>query len=373
MRGTFVSWGSNSHYQLALSTQEDQLAPCKSAVLHTELGPIESIGGGGAHSYVLSGGAVYMCGWNKDGQTGSSKPANDVILPTRVLSLPAVRRVACGWGHTVVCTLEGAVFAWGSNAFGQLGTEKVGASSCVPVLLDDSVFEGESVVSVSCGMRHSGCVSVGGRGYTWGSGNKGQLGRGGSNKVPGLFGSDELKGIQIVELCMGNGHTVAMTEDRSVFVCGDNSYGQCGMECASDKPYIFAPVKVVGLDGVIKIDCGWQHSLLLTEKGEVFSWGRCDYGQLGRQVVPGGCTHGDKGSSEIKRVEIGVKIVDIKCGAQHSMSLTEAGDIFSWGWNEHGMCGNGKEENVKLPVQLEMKEKVLKIGCGDGTSFAVLK
>ena len=372
MRGTFLSWGSNSHYQLALSTQADQSLPRMSAALHTELVPIADIGGGGAHSYVLAEGAVYMCGWNKDGQTGSSKPASDVTLPTRVLDLPAVRRVACGWTHTVVCTLDGAVFAWGSNTFGQLGTE-VGASSCVPLLLENSLFEGEGVISVSCGMRHSGCVSVEGRGYTWGMGNRGQLGRDGNNKVPGIFGSDELKGIRIVKLCMGNGHSVALSEDRNVFVCGDNSYGQCGMECGPDKPYILKPVKLICLEAVVKLDCGWQHSLLMTEKGEVFSWGRCDYGQLGRQVVPGGCLHGAKGSIEVKRVEIGVRIVDIKCGAQHSMALTETGGVFSWGWNEHGMCGNGKEENVKLPVLLEIKEKVLKIGCGDGTSFAVLK
>ena len=370
MRGAFLSWGSNSHYQLALGTQEDLSVPCKA--LDRELGPISDIGGGGAHSYLLSEGAVYLCGWNKDGQTGS-KPGSDVTVPTRVLGLPAVGRVACGWGHTVVCTSDGAVFAWGSNAFGQLGIEKVGAGSCVPVLIENSAFEGEGVIGVSCGMRHSGCVSVGGRVYTWGSGSKGQLGRDGNNKTPGAWWSEELKGVRIVELCMGNGHSAALSEDRSVFVCGDNSYGQCGLVCAPDKPYILKPVKLTGLEAVVRLDCGWQHSLLLTEKGAVFSWGRCDYGQLGREVVPGGCTHGERGTSEIKGVEIGVRIVDIKCGSHHNVALSGTGSVFSWGWNEHGMCGNGKEENVKLPVLLEVKDKVIKIGCGDGTSFAVIK
>lgn len=370
---TILSWGSNSHYQLALHTQEDQSTPHAISPPDGKYnGSIACIGGGGAHMFILlTSGDLYLCGWNKDGQIGCSKVVNDVIIPTRVLGVPQVKRVACGWSHTLVCTMDGAVFVWGSNSFGQLGTEKIVSHTNLPVLLEASVFDGGGISNVACGMRHSGCVGVTGVAYSWGSGNKGQLGREGNHRTPGLLGSDALKGVRVVDLCMGNAHSILLSEDRQVFVCGDNSYGQCGMECVVGKPYILKPVKLVMFEKVFKIDCGWQHSLSLTGKGEVYSWGRCDYGQLGRDVLSEQTIKGGKGTADIERVELPSKIVDIKCGAQHCIVLSDNSEVYSWGWNEHGMCGNGKEENLYKPCLVGIQGKVVGIGCGDGTSFVV--
>ena len=369
-----LSWGSNSHGQLALHTQEDQSTPQATVPLDgKDNGSIVCIGGGGAHMFIhFTNGNLYLCGWNKDGQIGCGKVVDDVMVPTRVLGVPQVKRVACGWSHTLVCTMDGAVFTWGSNYFGQLGTDKIIGHVYIPVLLEASVFDGGVVSNVACGMRHSGCVGITGVAYSWGSGNKGQLGREGNHRTPGVFGSDVLKRVRVVELCMGNAHSILLSEDRQLFVCGDNSYGQCGMECVVDKPYILKPVKLVMFEEVFKIDCGWQHSLLLTGKGEVYSWGRRDYGQLGREVLFENTTKGGKGTADIKRVELPRRIVDIKCGAQHCIVLSDNGEVYSWGWNEHGMCGNGKEENLYKPFLVEIKGKGVGIGCGDGTSFVVI-
>lgn len=49
----------------------------------------------------------------------------------------------------------------------------------------------------------------------------------------------------------------------------------------SRKPYL---IKSIPLNiKVVKIVCGALHNLVLTEKGEVFSWGNNDSGQLGRE------------------------------------------------------------------------------------------
>lgn len=47
--------------------------------------------------------------------------------------------------------------------------------------------------------------------------------------------------------------------------------------------------------------------------------------------------------------------------------------LMTWGWNEHGLCGNGSEDNVPIPHQVEALSKhVIKlIGCGAGHSFAL--
>jgi hypothetical protein len=49
------------------------------------------------------------------------------------------------------------------------------------------------------------------------------------------------------------------------------------------------------------------------------------------------------------------------------------GVCYSWGWNEHGMCGDGTEANVWVPkpVQVLQSASGLLVGCGAGHSLAL--
>lgn len=53
----------------------------------------------------------------------------------------------------------------------------------------------------------------------------------------------------------------------------------------------------------------------------------------------------------------------------------EDGSIVSWGWNEHGNCGNGSVEDVKYPnfVKISKSMRGTLIGTGYGHSFALVK
>lgn len=57
---------------------------------------------------------------------------------------------------------------------------------------------------------------------------------------------------------------------------------------------------------------------------------------------------------------------------QSSLSFT-GGACYSWGWNEHGMCGDGTEANVwaPKPVQALWSSSGLLVGCGAGHSLAL--
>lgn len=43
-----------------------------------------------------------------------------------------------------------------------------------------------------------------------------------------------------------------------------------------------------------------------------------------------------------------LNIIDIACGAQHSLVLTSNGDVYAWGWNKYGQTGMGLVVNVNL-------------------------
>ena len=51
--------------------------------------------------------------------------------------------------------------------------------------------------------------------------------------------------------------------------------------------------------------------------------------------------------------------------------ISEQGRVYSWGWNEHGICGTGDEKNVTIPQTISALTgyKISLIGCGNGHSF----
>ncbi|XP_064578248.1 RCC1 domain-containing protein 1 isoform X2 [Zonotrichia leucophrys gambelii] len=75
---------------------------------------------------------------------------------------------------------------------------------------------------------------------------------------------------------------------------------------------------------------GTEHALALGAAGEVFSWGGGRHGQLG---------HGQlEAELQPRLVEAlaGVPMRAVAAGGWHSASVSEAGDLYMWGWNESG-------------------------------------
>jgi alpha-tubulin suppressor-like RCC1 family protein len=166
-------------------------------------------------------------------------------------------------------------------------------------------------------------------------------------------------------------------------VFGENKYGQHGAGDASSRP---AGSEVVALRdaGVTKVAAGWSHSAALTREGRVLLWGRGNFGQLG---------HGTRADSASPRAvslpaDAGVA-VDVACGSEHTLVLTERGVLFAWGWNEHGrllpaprryclvttlpgQLGIGGSVDALVPTRVPLPAPVSSVSCGAGHSFAVL-
>lgn len=64
----------------------------------------------------------------------------------------------------------------------------------------------------------------------------------------------------------------------------------------------------------------------------------------------------------------------VKCTLTYSSLLSDTGRIVSWGWNEHGNCGTGTEEDVRVPtpIGMDIKQKAVITGTGAGHSFALI-
>lgn len=97
------------------------------------------------------------------------------LFPPKQLNLPSsspVVQVSCGLHHTVILTLAGEVYCFGSNQFGQLGT-----GDLQPVIGPVRVNVPGNVCQVAAGSNHTVLLTFKGLVYTFGNYEKGQLGR----------------------------------------------------------------------------------------------------------------------------------------------------------------------------------------------------
>ncbi|XP_041586561.1 LOW QUALITY PROTEIN: secretion-regulating guanine nucleotide exchange factor [Vulpes lagopus] len=382
-----LAWGANSYGQLGLGHKEDVLLPqqlddfCKPEC-------IRRITGGGGHSAVVTdGGSLFVCGLNKDGQLGLGH-TEDVLYFTSCRSLLGcpIQQVACGWDFTIILTESGQVLSCGSNSFGQLGVPQGPRRCVVPQAIE---LLRERVVCVAAGLRHALAATASGTVFQWGTGlaSSGRRLCPGQTLPPFLTAKEPsrvtgLENSKTTYVLAGSDHSASLTDAGELYVWGSNKHGQL----VSLAAFLPKPQKIEAHcfqnEKVTSVWSGWTHLVAQTETGKVFTWGRADYGQLGRQLeshedwkarnedssFP--CSGPQKSMPSSLRCLTGA--AEVSCGSEHNLAVI-GGTCYSWGWNEHGMCGDGSEANVWAPKPVEAlrSSRGLLVGCGAGHSLAL--
>ncbi|XP_041652674.1 secretion-regulating guanine nucleotide exchange factor [Cheilinus undulatus] len=377
------SWGANSYGQLGLGHVEDQSVPRLADTTPLQNKAARAVRGGGGHSVVITESAeVFVCGQNHKGQLGLGHDA-DIATFTLCHSLKQrVTKVACGWDFTLLLTDCAQVLACGSNAFGQLGVGQIVTHASEPLVVESLK---EPVVSVAAGLRHSLAASDSGFVYQWGRGLCSHAKRALcphpvpshlNSTVPVLVPGLDQKTHMVAA---GSVHCVCLTENGDLFLWGSNKHGQLtSTELFLSSPCLIKRSLFSG-EKILHIWSGWTHIVAQTETGRVFTWGRGDYGQLGQRPVSSQKQEhesaGPSAESGNQKVCLPAEVkalhgaTQIACGSEHNLAIV-GGVLLSWGWNEHGMCGDGSQTDVLQP-QLVSGLKPLLIGCGAGHSMAV--
>lgn len=134
-------------------------------------------------------------------------------------------------------------------------------------------LRGKSIVDIACGGSHSACITSSGELYTWGKGRYGRLGHGDSEDqvLPKLV--EALRGQRVVDVACGSGdaQTLCLTDNDCVWSWGDGDYGKLGRG-GSDGCKIPMKVEALIRAGVCKVECGSQFSVALTKSGAVYTW-----------------------------------------------------------------------------------------------------
>jgi alpha-tubulin suppressor-like RCC1 family protein len=183
-------------------------------------------------------GSLWCFGGNEYGQLGLGNTMSQ-NKPTKIPSLTQVVRVSTGAGHTCVFTADGIVSCWGDNREGQLGTDDRDPRSS-PVKIDPTGLG--AVTQVYAGGAHTCAQRVDGSLWCWGSNRFGQLGTGDTDaRLTPVQVAPDVLGTNVAAAYSGGAHTCAVKTDGSVYCWGSNQYGQLGVSVG---PLATSPVRV---------------------------------------------------------------------------------------------------------------------------------
>ena len=201
--------------------------------------------------------------------------------------------------------------------------------------------------------------------FTCGAGEAGQLclGLKQTSGQPNLTECTSLKGRMAPrEVSMGLKHTVCITVNDGLAVCGSNSHGQLGIAGLQGtlRPQLLASLRRVK---VRYAACGANHSLVSDEYGNAYAWGsnccfQCAAGSAGQRA--------ESVSEPLKLPNFGVDSADkVRCdrvfaGPASSAATDVMGCAWVWGLNESGQLGlgfigNGLETTHGIHHETDMK------------------
>ncbi|XP_057573682.1 X-linked retinitis pigmentosa GTPase regulator isoform X3 [Hippopotamus amphibius kiboko] len=265
--------------------------------------------------------------------------------------------LSCGDEHTAVITGNNKLFMFGSNNWGQLG---LGSRSTVNKPTCVKALKPEKVKFAACGRNHTLVSTEGGKVYATGGNNEGQLGLGDTDErntfhLISFFTSQH----KIKQLSAGSNTSAALTEDGELFMWGDNSEGQIGLQNITN---ICVPHRVTIGKPISWISCGYYHSAFVTTEGELYTFGESEYGKLGLpqkllsnhkvpQLVPG----------------IPEKVIQVVCGGGHTVALTENA-VYTFGLGQFGQLGLGTsifEASEPKVIENIKDQKISYVCCGE--------
>ena len=178
----------------------------------------------------------------------------------------------------------------------------------------------------------------------WGDNQFGQLGKGHTSQNLKVFEfktkSTELDVTQLVDIVTASDYSFMLMADGSVWGVGNNSYLPLTVKGSSHSTHVRTNLP----EAPAAMATGFGHAMMLTENGEIYTWGRNSEYQLGNGKR--------KNLQEPYKVEL-ENIVQIACGGKFSIALDADGQLWGWGDNEHYQLSPEKKATIPAPIRID--------------------
>ncbi|XP_019882586.2 uncharacterized protein LOC105249500 isoform X2 [Camponotus floridanus] len=217
-------------------------------------------------------GEVYSCNFIEN-KRDVSIPEESTFTQVASLREKYILDIACGYRHSLALTSDGKVYAWGENNWqnkGQINDEKI-----------------VTFISTPCQVKH------------------------------------ELENKNVVYIACGPSFNIVITDKNEIYGWGNND--SCQISTVQSDKYYRCPRKIITISNkIVKLACGSDHTLALTNEGEIYAWGDNFYGQIGVKKLR------HSGPIMVNVPEMG-KVLDIAAFRNLSVAVGHNRIVYIWG------------------------------------------
>jgi len=220
------------------------------------------------------------------------------------------------------------------------------------------VESGTNIIDIQCGQGHT--MALMDDGTVWGVGSHGKIGDDDTTANTTSWVQSDI--TDVTYIACGQWNTMAIKSDGTVWGVGDGGAYELGNGMNSHQ----SSWVLSNITGLSSISCGERASMALKSDGTVWGVGYNLQGQLGvgnNQLVTNWTQSGTL-----------TGVTSISIGNSHSMALMTDGTVKGVGYNGSGQLGNGNttSQNSWVTSNSGGLTGVSSISCGEGHTMALM-
>jgi alpha-tubulin suppressor-like RCC1 family protein len=333
------AWGNNAYGRLGDNSTTERSSPVSVVGGFTDW--ISASAGNNFSLGVRANGTLWAWGYNGRGILGDNTVTSRSSPVSVVGGFTDWIEASAGGIHGVAVRANGTLWSWGRNTHGVIGdntSQTLSRSSPVSVVGGFTDW-----ISASAGSNHIIGVRANGSLWSWGSNGYGQLG---TNNTTDRSSPVSVVGgfTDWISANAGSFQSLSIRANGTLWAWGRNNVGQLGDNSLANRS---SPVSVVGgFTDWIQASTGWQHSVGIRANGTLWAWGDNTSGQLGDNTV----TNKSSPISVIGGFTDWIQANAANGFAFHSLGIRANGTLWAWGNNGNGRLGDNTTDNRSSPV-----------------------
>ena len=345
-----------------------------------------TISAGEKHSLVANAAQGVLYTWGSGIHLGV-EDEGIMSVPMPIRSAPmTIRSVSAGYSHSMALDADGMAWSWGYHRRGAMGHSLTRQDGLVPAPRRlETLGSREPIGQVACGEAHTLFLSLDGRVWSCGDGLVGRLGHGDHETVrtPKLIefwqppNSHALGSLSLERLKTalgaidrpggsqpGGPSTSASSSSSSTgsslrarAAAGALELPTGNRQAINDRHFGVFGGACPTPPRVICVSAGEGHSLAVTARGHIYSWGLFSSGRLGvRKTTIDAADFPDRSKDALLPLHAdappGVSFIRVCAGEAFSLAVDSHRCLWSWGRNTEGQLGLGDERTRWRPCRL---------------------
>ncbi len=324
-------------------------------------------------------GEILGVGSGSSGELGPGTVAESNTSPVEV-ALPgmtgSVTGLAAGDRFSFVATSVGQFFGFGEDVDGEAGLP--GFATLQPPLAVPLPGASSAPSLLGAGIVTGFAATATGQLYSWGNNEGGMLGRGAGNEKRVESGAVTLPGASggVAAIAAGDDFTLVATASGQLYSFGRNKFGELGRSTNAGTTNPNPTPALVPVTGPVKqVAAGEGFGLALTAGGNLYTFGLDDVGQLGTGEPPEPNENPNPTPQLVTFPAGAGPVTQIAAGEVTAYALTASGRLFGWGEGfEHDQLGFEEANPVWTPREIVLpgaSAPIVRIGSGEESAYAL--